>query len=580
MVNLVDEMASTVQRSCLSFSIYVGDFSGGLLDDKGHLVAEGTRDVSVHVGALEPSTKAVIEDFPRDEMKPGDVFMYNDPYRGGTHLPDMTFIKPVFWNGKIVAFTCTKGHWLDVGGSIPGSMDPLATEIYQEGQDVPPMKVIEEGQPRHDVINKLMSNIRVPLESGGDMWAQIEGTRTGERRLLEMIEKYGADIVLSAMQETIDYTERQMIAEILKCPEGTWEAEDFIDYDPGNPDKGPVRVHVKLTLQHNPPKLIYDVRGSGPPTQSGMNATYSSSHGAIVAGTKHIFPWILLNSGWLRVIQAIYPKESVLNVPRPYACCGEVAGSFEKLCHAVIAVWSQIKPDKAFAPAFNLSYFMAGGRDDRPGMADKYFIYFHWMTGGWGGMSDRDGRDAASPIFGAGVINQSIEMKERLWPVTLQHFSHKTDSMGAGKFRGGSGLDSAMRIDNWGGVLLSHCGDRGKFGPGGPPGLFGGKRGIYQGVTYNPGRPNEKWLDLMFSGVKVEKGAVLAHYTQGGGGYGDPLEREPDMVLEDVLDEFVSLDSARDEYGVVINAIDPEILDYRIDWDATQKLREEMRQAK
>ena len=148
-------------------------------------------------------------------------------------------------------------------------------------------------------------------------------------------------------------------------------------------------------------------------------------------------------------------------------------------------------------------------------------------------MSDRDGRDAASPIFGAGVINQSIEMKERLWPVTLQHFSHKTDSMGAGKFRGGSGLDSAMRIDNGGGILLSHCGDRGKFGPGGPPGLFGGKRGIYQGVTYNPGRPNEKWLDLMFSGVKVEKGAVLAHYTQGGGGYGDPRARDPQAAAHD-----------------------------------------------
>ena len=266
-VALVDEMVSTVQRSCLSFSIYVGDFSGGLMDADGDLVAEGTRDISVHVGALQPSTKAILEDFPEDEMKPGDVFMFNDPYRGGTHLPDMSFIRPIFWDGKRIGFTCQKGHWLDVGGSIPGSMDALATEIYQEGQDIVPAKIVEEGVPRHDVVNNLLSNIRVPVESAGDMWAQIEATKTGERRLFEMIGKYGLDLVLAAMQGTMDHTERQVIAEVLMCPEGTWEAEDFIDGDPNAPEKGPIRVHAKLTITHNPPKLIYDVRGSGPADQ-------------------------------------------------------------------------------------------------------------------------------------------------------------------------------------------------------------------------------------------------------------------------------------------------------------------------
>ena len=580
LVNLVDEMVSTVQRSCLSFSIYVGDFSGGLMDADGNLVAEGTRDVSVHVGALDPSTKATIEDFPRDQMKPGDVFMYNDPYRGGTHLPDLTFIRPIFWEGEIVAFTVSKGHWLDVGGSIPGSMDPLATEIYQEGQDVPPMKVIEGGVPRKDVINKLMSNIRVPLESGGDMWAQIAGTETGETRMLEMMNKYGGDVVLSAMQETIDHTERQVIAEVLKCPEGTWESEDFIDHDPKFPEKGPVRVHAKMTLQHNPPKIIFDVTGSAPPVHSGMNATQSSSHGALIAGTKHIFPWILLNNGWLRVIEAKYPKASVINAPRPYACCGEVSGAFNKLIHVVINCWSNVKPEKAFASSFNLEYFMAGGYDDRPRMGNKYFIYYHWMNGGQGGMYGQDGRDASAPLFGLGVTQQSMEMKERQWPVTLQYLKHKTDCMGAGEFRGGCGMDSAFRIDNEGGVTMSYCGDRGKFGPGGPPGLFGGNRGIYHGVNYNPGRPNEKWLDVMFSGVPVDGGDVLAHYTQGGGGYGDPIERVPDRVLEDVLDEYVSIEKAREDYGVVIDAVDHEILDYRVNQANTEKLRAEMRRAR
>ena len=579
LVALVDEIASSVQRSCLSFSIYVGDFSGGLMDASGNLVAEGTRDSSVQVGVLQPTTKAVIEDFPRDQMKPGDVFMYNDPYRGGTHLPDLTFIRPVFWDGEVIAFTCTKGHWLDVGGSIPGSMDPLATEIYQEGQDIPPMKVIEEGEPRKDVINKLMSNIRVPLESGGDMWAQIEATRTGQTRLIALIEKYGLETVLAAMQENVDHTERQVIAEILKCPEGTWETVDYIDRDPKYPEKGPVPVHVKMTIQHDPPRIIYDVTGSGPPTHSGMNATKSSSMGAIIAGTKHVFPWILLNSGWLRVVKAIYPEASVLNAPRPFACCGEVAGSFEKLINSVVRVWSNVKPDKTFGTSYNLEYFMLGGYDDRVGREDKYFIYYHWMNGGWGGLSDRDGRDASAPIFGAGCPQQSIEQKERQWPVMLTHYTHKTDSMGAGKYRGGCGLDTALRILNESGVVMSYTSDRGKFGPGGPPGLFGGKRGIYQGVNYNPGRPNEKWLDVMFSGVSVEQEDIIAHWSSGGGGYGDSLERDPEVVLADVIDEFVSVEGACGDYGVVIKEVDREVLHYEIDREATERLREEKRRS-
>jgi N-methylhydantoinase B len=573
LVNLVDEMVSTVQRTCLSFSIYVGDFSGAVMDAEGRLVAEGTRDVAVHVGALEPSTKAVLEDFPRDEMKPGDVFIFNDPHRGGTHLPDMTFIRPVFWDDEVIAFVCSKGHWLDVGGSIPGSMDALAKDIYQEGLQVPPVKIVDGGVVRQDVARFVLRNVRIPLEAGGDMWAQIAGTKTGERRLLELIEKYGIDTVVSAFNEVMDHSERQIVAEVLKCPEGTWEIEDFIDRDPGDPDRGPVRVHVKLSIQHEPPKIVYDLRGSDPPTNSGMNATRNSSFGALQAGTKHVFPHILLNAGWLRVIEAIYPESSVLNAPRPHACCAEMAGAYEKLCGSVIAVWGNLKPDKVWAPSFNNEYFMAGGVDDRPGMDNKYFVYYHWMMGGWGGMSGRDGRSAGTPIFGAGCANQALEQKERQSPITVQYFKHKTDSMGAGRWRGGCGMDSAMRIDNAGGVLLSYVGDRGKYGPGGPRGLFGGGRAMYQGVTYNPGTPKEKWLDVMFSGIPVETGAILAHYTQGGGGYGNALERDPHAVLEDVLDEFVSIDKAREDYGVVIRPIDPEILDYEIDWDATNSTR-------
>lgn len=186
-VNLVDEMVSALQHSCLSFVIYVGDVSGGLLNADGALVAQGTRDVAVHVGALQPSTESVLEDFDVSDIEPGDVFAFNDPYRGGTHLPDMTFIAPVFWEDRLVAFTATKGHWSDVGGATPGSMNALAADIHAEGLVVPPLKIVSRGEVREDVLNLILSNIRIPVTARGDFYAHVQASRTGESRLHELI---------------------------------------------------------------------------------------------------------------------------------------------------------------------------------------------------------------------------------------------------------------------------------------------------------------------------------------------------------------------------------------------------------
>ena len=185
-------------------------------------MAQGTRDVAVHVGALQPSTEAVIEDFGDKErgLEEGDVFAFNDPYRGGTHLPDMTFISPIFWDGRLVAFTATKGHWSDVGGATPGSMNALAADIHAEGLVIPPLKVVSRGVIRHDVRNLIMANIRIPLNATGDLIAHIEAARVGERRLHALITKYGLDTVLASMAEALDHSERELAAEILRCPEG------------------------------------------------------------------------------------------------------------------------------------------------------------------------------------------------------------------------------------------------------------------------------------------------------------------------------------------------------------------------
>ncbi len=577
-INLVDEMVNTVKRSCMSLAIFVGDFSGGMMNADGELVAMGTRDISVHVGAIQPSTQACIEDFGKEKIYPGDVFVFNDPYRGGTHLPDMTFIRPVFWDGELVAFTATKGHWSDVGGSTPGSMNAMADEIYKEGLLVPPMKIYERGELRHDVEKLILSNLRLEEECGGDMRAQVEATKTGEARLHQLIGKYGIETILGSFEENLDLTERELIAELQQYPEGTWEGEDFVDYDPKYPERGPVRVHVKMTLTHNPTHIVYDVRGSGPATHSGMNGTLASSFGGLVAATKYVFPKPLLNAGWLRVISAEYPESSVLNAVRPQACCGEVSGAYEKVLHAVVRIWSQLRPERVFAACFNLEYFMGGGYDDRPDQDNRYFMYYHWHNGGWGARYGLDGRDGGAPLFGCGLQQQSIEHMERIWPIFLEKYSSKRDSMGAGKWRGGVGTESRLTVENSSGTIMSYVCDRGKYGPGGPPGLFGGKRGIHQGVTKNLGKDNEEYLDVYFSNVSVGQGESMYHYSAGGGGYGNPLERDPRAVLEDVIDDFVSIEAARNEYGVVIEAVDPDILDFRIDEKATAAVRLEMSQ--
>ncbi|MCQ3803236.1 MAG: hydantoinase B/oxoprolinase family protein [bacterium] len=581
-VSLVDEMVGALRDACLSFVIYCGDVSGGLLNARGELVAQGTRDVAVHVGALQPSTKAVIEDFGEVEqgIEEGDVFAFNEPYRGGTHLPDMTFISPIFWKDELIAFTATKGHWSDVGGATPGSMNALAADIYAEGLVIPPLKVVSRGVMRHDVRNLIMANIRIPVNSTGDLIAHIEAARVGERRLHSLIEKYGLDTVVGSMEGTLDHSERELAAVILECEEGAWETEDFIDYDPQAPDEGPVKVSLKMTIQHDPPRVIYDMRGSGPPVQSGMNGTRGSTFGALVAGTKYIFPKPLMNAGWLRIIKAVFPETSVVNAVRPYAVCGEVSGAYEKTTACVQRVWAQVLPRRSFAGNFNLEYVVAGGIDDRPGRNNNYFVYYHWHTGGWGGKFGADGRDCGAAIFGLGILNQSTEVIERLWPVTFDRLAPVTDSMGAGRWRGGAGLESVLRVENAGGVRLSYIADRGEDGPGGPRGLFGGADGIPIRVLKNIGTDDEENLPIYFADEFVGQHGNFYHVSSGGGGYGDPLERDPEAVMEDVMDKYISMRSALEHYGVVMEVRDAELLDYRIDFEATQALRAERRAAR
>src|SRR5690606_29448764 len=245
-VNLVDQMAEQMLRTCYSFVIYSRDFSCALCDAEGNTGMQGTQDMSVHVGTLHLTAKAGLEDF-KEDIHPGDVFLVNDPYRGGTHFCDTRVILPVFYEDKLIAFMQTNGHWADVGGSNPGSFDVKSRDHFGEGIRIPPVRIYRKGEYLSDVVNVLITNMRVPKERLGDLRSQVEAAKVGQKQLLELINKYGIDTVLTAFNEVQDYVERLTRKKVESLPEGAWESVDYIDMDPEVGD-GLIPIHVKMTI--------------------------------------------------------------------------------------------------------------------------------------------------------------------------------------------------------------------------------------------------------------------------------------------------------------------------------------------
>jgi N-methylhydantoinase B len=565
-VNLVDRMSEQIIRTCYSFVIYNRDFSCCLNDANGDTVTQGTQDIAVHVGTLHYTAKAVL-DFYRDDLHPGDVIITNDPYIGGTHFNDVRIMRPVFCDDQLIAVTQTNGHWADVGGPVPGSFNIKAQEFYSEGLRIPPLKIWDRGTYRKDVANMIVSNMRVPEDALGDMRAQAEATRVGEERLFELIEKYGLDTVLTAFAEVQDYVERIMRKRISELPDGTWETEDYIDSDPSS-EEGLVKVHVKMTIKGD--EVHYDLSGSDPYTGSFLNGGFGSSFSAVIAGTKTFFPDVPLNSGMYRVIHATLPVGTVVNAPAPIACTGFCSGSYEKIMNAIFELWSQVMPERAMACSFNLEYLLVGGKDKRPGYGGKEFMWYDWMAGGWGGRVGKDGANATAPVFGAGLAVQPLEGQERGAPVLTTEHRILTDSGGPGKWRGGCGVAKGGLLAAAERPVMSYCADRERSITWG---IQGGLPSIPQGVILNPDSPEERHLGVVFSNVPTRSGDSFTRPSAGGGGYGDPLERDPDRVLEDVIEGYVSVERARKDYGVVIREIDPELCRYEVDLEATRKER-------
>jgi N-methylhydantoinase B len=561
-VSVCTEMALAVEMSAYSAVISEGrDYSATLYDPRGNLIAQGLEDLPSHAGTAMFTVRAVIERRGIETMQPGDVYVMNDPYLGGTHLQDVRVVAPIFQDDELVGFVATTGHWSDVGGMVPGSFYMEASEIYQEGVQIPPVLIARGRELNRDVVDLLLHNMRVPSERYGDLNAQIAACRAGEVRLLELIVRYGREAVAAAMARTQDYSERLFRAEIARIPDGSYEWEDWIDQDPKTGEPQPVR----LTMTIEGDQLTYDVTRSGPPVHTAINCTYPGLCSGIFMTTKALFPQVMLNEGLLRAIEIVVPERSIVNAPRPYPVGGMAATAVERVINCILGAWSHADPARTTAGHYNVINIVFGGRDEQTG--EEYVAYV-WTEGGSGARATKDGVSGTMIFFSASTRNIAVEIQERRAPVSWVGYEFRQDSCGAGEHQGGHGSMRRLHCDD-GGLVLSAIGDRERFTPWG---LFGGSNAPGQHLILHRGDEDTS-LGMFFSNQRLEAGDEVSYQSTGGGGYGPACKRLVGKVLDDVRNEYISLDFAREHYGIVVDARDWEALDLRIDLAASRGQR-------
>lgn len=555
---IADEMAYTIVRSARSTMIKdCMDYSASLCTAGGDLIAQAVN-IPIMMCSTPDALRPTLAKFKGD-LAPGDCLILSDPYEGGSHLPDIFMFMPIFHEGTLIAFSSTCAHHVDVGGMSPGSGSSEATEIFQEGLRIPIVKLYERGNPNKALYEIILRNVRFPGMLQGDLEAQRSACLIGERQMQRMIERYGAHTVVNGMQSLLDYSERLCREEILKMPEGTYDFVDYIDEDGMDPD--PIPIRLKLTIRGD--RVIADFSESAPQVRGSLNCSLSvtkaSTYTAVKCFCRTPFP---PNSGFFRPIEVIAPEGTVVNVAFPGATFMRGLTIY-RINNVLFGALARAMPERAIAADEGGTSIVLMEGEDRN---RERFIYMETISGAWGGRASLDGIDTASNITGL-QSNTPVEVLETEYPIELVQYGYVQDSGGAGRFRGGLGLVREYRYVAERGTLQMRA-DRVKFAP---YGLYGGRPGGRCKNVFDPYGENIV-LESKVKNRPLRAGDVVRHVMAGAGGYGWPFERDVARVLRDVRDEKVSLCSARDEYGVVI---DPHSL--QPDLAATEALRAEMR---
>lgn len=524
------------------------DFSTALFDREQNLVAQ-TIGCPVHLAAMPFAVRAVAEDFGED-IREGDVFLLNDPYRGGSHIGDYTFVTPIFYKGEQVAWAATRAHVVDSGQAAP-SMFAHATEIVQEGLRIPPVKIYTKDGPVKDVLKLVLSHTRVPDYLAGDIKAAMAANEIGRREFVQLCDRYGNEVVMAIMSYMLDYAERLVRAGIAQIPEGSYAAEDYIDSDGISPD--PVSLRAQITVKGD--SMTVDWSGTSPLARGPINRPRHAAIGDTIYGLKPLLdPEGPMNSGSFRPIKVLIPDGCLLDARWPYPVD---RGNNETSARITDVLWQALAPALP-TRVIGMTYgycggISAGGLDPRSG---KPYVFWEGPPGGWGARHNKDGI-SANWHFHGNVRDTPVEVMEALYPVMILSTELIQDSGGPGRFRGGLGLRREYKFIAHSPVITIG-GDRSR---GGPPGIFGGKPGRpFRAEVISPsgrvtvvsGYKNGE-LDIPFKTFwSVEPDTVVRIENAGGGGYGEPAQRDPNLVLEDVIEGYVSLQAARDIYKVAI----------------------------
>jgi len=554
-----EEMGTALRRSAYSPNIKERlDFSCAIFDSKKRLVAQAEH-IPVHLGSMSFGVRSGLECF-RGTLREGDMILFNDPYLSGTHLPDLTLIAPAYHSGSLVAYVVNKAHHADIGGRAPGSLAGDATDLFQEGIIIPPTKLVKEGEIGDDIIDLILSNVRTPEERAGDLRAQVAANNLGIRRILDLVDRYGAERVQRAVEVTMDDSQMRMMSKIGEMPEGVYEAEDCIE-DTGV-EENPVTIRVKVTVKRD--SIVFDYAGTDGQVEAPINAPL----GVTISGVYYTMlcitdPTIPVNEGCFRPVEVMAPAGCILNPEKPAPVSGGNVETSQRNVDVLFKVFSKIIPDRVCAAGQGtMNNICVGGRDSQTG---KPWTFYETIGGGYGGRPSMDGVDGVQ-VHMTNTLNTPVEAIEASYPLRFQSYGLRRDSGGPGKWRGGCGIERSWTLLAPA-ATLSILGERIKLQPWG---LFKGNSGARG--EYLIEKRDDRTLKLRSKCVvRMEGGDTLMVRTPGGGGYGNALERDPDMVLNDVLNDLVSIEAAREEYGVIIDR-DRMIVNVR----ATKTLRSRM----
>ncbi|HUS96451.1 MAG TPA: hydantoinase B/oxoprolinase family protein [Hyphomicrobiaceae bacterium] len=520
-----------------------GDYSCGIFDHLGAMVAQGP-DLPIHLGSMPDAVKAVVTAFAND-IHDDDVFIHNDPYFGGSHLPDVNVVRPAFHEGILLGFSCLRAHWPDVGSATPGSYGAV-TDIYGEGLRLPPVRLISKGVLNEDIEKIILANVRTPDERRGDLGAQLAATLRACERLKGLAVRYGTQRLVETMAGVMDYSERLMRVMLADLPDGEGTFEDFLDGD-GIPDDAEGRdapIWIRMKVKKTGDRIVVDFTGTDPQTAGPINAPLSVTASGVYCGLKtSIDPTSLIppNSGCWRAIEVTAPEGSLLNAQFPSPVVYANHEISHRLADMVMGALAAFMPDQVMACSQGTSAILTlGGTDPRTG---NRYVSYETVKGGFGARPMKDGINViASGI--SNTMNTPVEVLEMAFPIRLSEYAINPDSGGAGKFRGGCGARRTWHMLEGADATGALCMER-MTSP--PFGLAGGKAGAAATVTLTT--PDGRSRGLPSKGAfHAPAGSKIEMVTPGSGGYGDPAERDPAAIQKDLTEGYVTETGVKRDY--------------------------------